>query len=649
MEETKPRNRKTNNQSVDAGGYDADKITVLKGLEAVRLRPAMYVGSTGERGLHHLVYEVVDNSIDEALGGFCDSIEVTVHEDNSVTVVDNGRGIPVDEHPTEKKPAAEVVMTMLHAGGKFDSRSYKVSGGLHGVGVSVVNALSEWFHLEIYREGKIYRQTYARGKTTSGLEVVGETDRTGTKATFLPDREVFESIEFDYDALAPRMRELAFLNKGLRIQITDERGKGAEDVFCYEGGLVEYVKMLNRNKEVLHDPLYVSKERDTVTVELAIQYNTTYQENVFSYANSINTIEGGTHLSGFRTALTRSLNSYGQKEGMIKGNASPLSGEDVREGLTAVVNVKLLGPQFEGQTKTKLGNSEVRGIVESVVGEWLGEQLETNPAIARRILEKSISASRAREAARKARELTRRKSALESGNLPGKLADCSSREPERCEIYIVEGESAGGSAKQGRDRAFQAILPIKGKILNVEKARLDKVLSNEEIRTIITALGTGIGEDEFDAEKARYGRVIIMTDADVDGAHIRTLLLTFFFRHMKPLIESGRVYIAQPPLYRVRKGKQEWYAYNDAERDRILSGLEGRKGAAVQRYKGLGEMNPEQLWSTTMNPENRTLLRVTIEDAAEADHIFTVLMGEEVEPRRAFIEENAASVANLDI
>jgi len=649
MEETKPRNRKTNNQSVDAGGYDADKITVLKGLEAVRLRPAMYVGSTGERGLHHLVYEVVDNSIDEALGGFCDAIEVTVHKDNSVTVVDNGRGIPVDEHPTEKKPAAEVVMTMLHAGGKFDSRSYKVSGGLHGVGVSVVNALSEWFHLEIYRDGKIYRQTYERGETTSGLEVVGETDRTGTKATFLPDREIFESIEFDYDVLAPRMRELAFLNKGLRIQITDERGKGAEDIFCYEGGLVEYVKMLNRNKEVLHDPLYVSKERDTVTVEVAIQYNTTYQENVFSYANSINTIEGGTHLSGFRTALTRSLNSYGNKEGMIKGSASPLSGEDVREGLTAVVNVKLLGPQFEGQTKTKLGNSEVRGVVESVVGEWLGEQLETNPSIARRILEKSISASRAREAARKARELTRRKSALESGNLPGKLADCSIREPERCEIYIVEGESAGGSAKQGRDRAFQAILPIKGKILNVEKARLDKVLSNEEIRTIITALGTGIGEDEFDAEKARYGRVIIMTDADVDGAHIRTLLLTFFFRHMKPLIESGRVYIAQPPLYRVRKGKQEWYAYNDAERDRILAGLEGRKGATVQRYKGLGEMNPEQLWSTTMNPENRTLLRVTLEDAAEADHIFTVLMGEEVEPRRAFIEENAASVANLDI
>ncbi|RPJ46552.1 MAG: DNA topoisomerase (ATP-hydrolyzing) subunit B, partial [Candidatus Latescibacterota bacterium] len=631
------------------GDYDSDKITVLKGLEAVRLRPAMYIGSTGERGLHHLVYEVVDNSIDEALGGYCDAIDVVIHADNSITVTDNGRGIPVDDHPTEKKPGAEVVMTMLHAGGKFDSRSYKVSGGLHGVGVSVVNALSEWFRLDIHRDGKLYRQTYARGKTTSGLEIVGDTDRTGTEATFLPDKEIFDAIDHDYETLAPRMRELAFLNRGLRIRIRDERGKGREDVFRYEGGLVEYVKMLNRDKEVLHEPLYVCKERETVTVEVALQYNDTYQENVFSYANSINTIEGGTHLSGFRTALTRSLNTHGQKQNLFKGSAGALTGEDVREGLSAIVNIKLLGPQFEGQTKTKLGNSEVRGIVESVVGEWLAEYLEMNPPVARKILEKSISASRAREAARKARELTRRKSALESGNLPGKLADCSNRDPERCEIYIVEGESAGGSAKQGRDRAFQAILPIKGKILNVEKARLDKVLSNEEIRTIITALGTGIGEDEFDVEKARYGRVIIMTDADVDGAHIRTLLLTFFFRHMKPLIESGHVYIAQPPLYRVRKGKQEWYAYSDAERDRVLVGLESRKGVTVQRYKGLGEMNPEQLWETTMNPENRTLLRVALEDAAEADHIFTVLMGEEVEPRRAFIEENAAAAANLDI
>jgi DNA gyrase subunit B len=650
MDETKLNGKKANRGAEpDYGDYDAEKITVLKGLEAVRLRPAMYIGSTGERGLHHLVYEVVDNSIDEALGGFCDSIEVTIHADNSVTVIDNGRGIPVDEHPTEKKPAAEVVMTMLHAGGKFDSRSYKVSGGLHGVGVSVVNALSEWFRLEIFRDGKTYRQTYERGKPSSGLAVAGETDLRGTRCTFLPDKEIFDKIDYDYETLAPRMRELAFLNKGLRIRISDERGKGKEDVYCYEGGVVEYVRLLNRDKEVLHDVLYISKERETVQVEVALQYNDTYQENVFSYANSINTIEGGTHLSGFRTALTRSLNNYAQKENLFKGNDAGLTGEDVREGLTAIVNIKLLDPQFEGQTKTKLGNGEVRGIVESVVGEWLAEHLEMNPPVARKILDKSISAARAREAARKARDLTRRKSALESGGLPGKLADCSEREPERCEIYIVEGESAGGSAKQGRDRAFQAILPIKGKILNVEKARLDKVLSNDEIKTLIMALGTGIGEDEFDAEKARYGRVIIMTDADVDGAHIRTLLLTFFFRHMKALIDTGRVYIAQPPLYRVRKGKQEWYAYSDAERDRILNGLENRKGVVVQRYKGLGEMNPEQLWETTMNPENRTLLRVSLEDGAAADHIFTVLMGEEVEPRRAFIEQNAASVVNLDV
>ena len=638
-----------NGSNHPAGDYNAEKIQVLKGLEAVRLRPAMYIGSTGARGLHHLVYEVVDNSIDEALAGHCDSVEVTIHENNSVTVVDDGRGIPVDEHPEEKRPAVEVVMTMLHAGGKFDSRSYKVSGGLHGVGVSVVNALSERFCLEISRDGKVYRQTYERGVIATDLEVVGESKRSGTKSTFAPDPEIFEDVNFDFDIITHRMRELAFLNRGLRIRVVDEREKGREETYRYEGGLVAYVEMLNRDKECLHAPLYICKERETATVELALQYNDTYQERIYSYANSINTVEGGTHLSGFRTALTRTLNSYAAKKNLFKGKMTGLSGEDVREGLTGIVNVKILNPQFEGQTKTKLGNSEVRGLVESVVGEWLGEFLEENPGVAKRILEKSISASRAREAARKARELTRRKSALESGNLPGKLADCSNRDPEQSEIYIVEGESAGGSAKQGRDRTFQAILPIKGKILNVEKARLDKILSNEEIRTIITALGTGIGEDDFDASKSRYGKVIIMTDADVDGAHIRTLLLTFLFRHMRGLIEQGYVYVAQPPLYRVKKGKKEWYAYSDAERDQVLGNLETRKGVIVQRYKGLGEMNPEQLWSTTMDPEKRTLLRVALEDAAEADHIFTVLMGEEVEPRREFIKQNAGSVVNLDI
>ena len=632
----------------DGKEYGADKITVLKGLEAVRKRPAMYIGSTGVRGLHHLVYEVVDNSVDEALAGYCENVEVTIRDDGTVTVIDDGRGIPVDMHPQEKRPAAEVVMTMLHAGGKFDSRSYKVSGGLHGVGVSVVNALSEWFELEIHRDGKIWKQRFERGLPAHPLEEAGETDETGTRSTFKPDPQIFPETVFHYETIAQRMRELAFLNKGLRIRIADERGEGHENVYHYEGGLVAYVQLLNRAKECLHEPLYVNKTRDHTTVEIALQYNNTYRENIFSYANSINTIEGGTHLSGFKTALTRTMNAYAQKAGMLKNGAS-LSGEDVREGLTAVVNVKLLDPQFEGQTKTKLGNSEVRGIVESVINEWLGEFLEMNPAVARRVLEKSISASRAREAARKARELTRRKSALESGNLPGKLADCTYREPERCEIYIVEGESAGGSAKQGRDRNFQAILPIKGKILNVEKARLDRILSNEEIRTIITALGTGIGEEEFDASKARYGKLIIMTDADVDGAHIRTLLLTFFFRYMRRLIEDGYVYIAQPPLYRIKKGKKAWYAYSEEERIRVLSEIEGRKGVSVQRYKGLGEMNPEQLWTTTMDPEKRTLLRVELEDAAEADHIFSVLMGEEVAPRRDFIREHAASAENLDI
>ena len=638
-----------NNNGIPDTGYDSDKITVLKGLEAVRLRPAMYIGSTCPRGLHHLVYEVVDNSIDEALAGHCTEVDITINEDDTITVVDNGRGIPVDMHQQEKRPGVEVVMTMLHAGGKFDGRSYKVSGGLHGVGVSVVNALAEWFELEIYRGGKIHHQRYERGLKVTELTVTGDTEKTGTRSTFKPDPKIFPEIDFQYDTIARRMRELAFLNKGLRIKIADRRGEGQENVYHYEGGLIAYVKFLNLAKECLHEPLYVCKERDTATVEIVMQYNDTYRENIFSYVNSINTIEGGTHLSGFKTALTRSLNSYAQKSGMIKNSASALSGEDAREGLTAIVNVKIVDPQFEGQTKTKLGNSEMRGIVESVTGEWLGEFLEENPGVARRILDKSISASRAREAARKARELTRRKSALESGNLPGKLADCSSRDPEKCEIYIVEGESAGGSAKQGRDRFFQAILPIKGKILNVEKARLDKVLSNEEIRTLITALGTGIGEEDFDAARVRYGKIIIMTDADVDGAHIRTLLLTFIFRHMRPLVERGYVYIAQPPLFQVRKGKSARYAYDEAELERIMESLDGRKGVIVQRYKGLGEMNPDQLWNTTMDPEKRTLLRVGIEDAAEADRIFSVLMGEEVEPRREFIKEYAATVANLDV
>jgi len=634
------------NSAAATGDYGADKITVLKGLEAVRRRPAMYIGSTGSRGLHHLVYEVVDNSIDEALAGFCTDVQVTVHADNTITVTDDGRGIPVDEHPEQKRPAVEVVMTVLHAGGKFDSSTYKVSGGLHGVGVSVVNALSINLALQISRDGKIYEQNYCRGKVMTDLKVVGDTTRTGTKTTFTPDPEIFTERVFSYEILSHRMRELAFLNRGLRISIHDER-TDKKDVYQYDGGLVSYVELLNKNKEILHPPIHVDKERETVGVEIAIQYNDSYQETLFSYVNAINTIEGGTHLSGFKTALTRTINNYGTKTGLFKGGQT-LSGEDVREGLTAVVNIKMVDPQFEGQTKTKLGNGDVRGIVESVVGEWLSTFFEENPAIAKKVIEKSISASRAREAARKARELTRRKSALESGNLPGKLADCSERNPELTELYIVEGDSAGGSAKQGRDRTFQAILPIKGKILNVERARLDKVLSNEEIRTIISALGMGIDE-EIDPAKSRYGKVIIMTDADVDGAHIRTLLLTFFFRRMRRLIEEGHVYIAQPPLYRVSKGKKHQYAYNDEERDRILAGYENRKGVQLQRYKGLGEMNPDQLWETTMDPSRRTLLQVQMEDAVESDAIFCTLMGEKVEPRRKFIEEHAKQVGNLDI
>ncbi len=628
--------------------YDATTITVLKGLEAVRRRPAMYIGDTSTRGLHHLVYEVVDNSIDEAMAGFCNTIKVCINEDNSVAVEDNGRGIPVDMHPTQKKPALEVVMTMLHAGGKFDHQTYKVSGGLHGVGVSVVNALSEWCEVEVSRDGKIYFQRYEEGNTKTEVKVTGKSKGTGTRTTFKPDKKIFEKIDFSFDVISARLRDLAFLNKGLKIELKDEKS-GKFVTFEYEGGIATFVEFLNENKEALHSkPIYFHKVRENVDVEIAIQYNDTYVENIFSYVNNIATIEGGTHLIGFKTALTRTINSYAQKNNLIKNSDIALQGEDTREGLTAVISVKIPDPQFEGQTKTKLGNSEVKGVVESITGEGLSEFFEENSSIAKKVCEKSITAARSREAARKARELTRRKGALGGANLPGKLADCSMDNPEDCEIYIVEGDSAGGSAKQGRDRKFQAILPLRGKILNVEKAPFDKVLSNEEIRTMITAIGTGIGSDEFDISKARYNKVIIMTDADVDGSHIRTLILTFLYRYMKELIEQGYVYIAQPPLYRLKKGNSEMYAYSDEEKDRLLQRL-GSQGVGIQRYKGLGEMNPEQLWKTTMDPEKRTLLQVTLDDAAEADHIFTILMGDQVEPRRKFIEENARYVKNLDV
>jgi len=628
--------------------YDATTIQVLKGLEAVRRRPAMYIGDTSTRGLHHLVYEVVDNSIDEAMSGFCDRIKVWINQDNSVTVEDNGRGIPVGMHPTQKKPAVEVVMTMLHAGGKFDHQTYKVSGGLHGVGVSVVNALSEWCEVEVSRDGKAYFQRYEEGNTKTELKVKGKTRGSGTKTTFKPDKKIFEKIDFSFDIISARLRDLAFLNKGLKIELKDERtGKSVD--FEYKGGIVDFIRFLNENKEAIHPkPIYFQRIRDNIDVEIAVQYNSTYVENIFTYVNNIATIEGGTHLVGFKTALTRTINSYAQKNNLIKNSDLTLQGEDTREGLTAIISVKIPDPQFEGQTKTKLGNSEVKGLVESITGEGLSGFLEETPSVAKKICEKSITAARSREAARKARELTRRKGALESANLPGKLADCSIDDPQHCEIYIVEGPSAGGSAKQGRDRRFQAILPLRGKILNVEKAPFDRVLSNEEIRTLITALGTGIGSDEFDISKARYNKIIIMTDADVDGSHIRTLILTFFYRYMRELVEQGYIYIAQPPLYRLKKGNSEMYAYSDEEKDRLMKRL-GEQGVGIQRYKGLGEMNPEQLWGTTMDPEKRTLLQVTLEDAAEADHIFTMLMGDQVEPRRKFIEENAKYVKNLDV
>lgn len=629
-------------------GYRADKIQVLKGLEAVRKRPAMFIGDVSARGLHHLVYEAVDNSIDEAMAGFCTEVVVTIHKDNSVSVLDDGRGIPVDIHPVQKRPAVEVVMTTLHAGGKFDQKVYRVAGGLHGVGISVVNALSQWFEVEVYRDGKIYYQRYERGVPTCDLKIIGKRKGTGTKVRFLPDRNIFKKVKFSFDILSQRLRELAFLNKDLRLDLIDER-EGRREEFCYKGGLLAFVEYLNQNRNPIHRrPVYFQGKRDSVIVEIALQYNDSYTENIFSYVNNIHTVEGGTHLIGFKTALTRTLNNYALKNNLIKGQDLTPSGEDVREGLTAVINIKMFEPQFEGQTKTRLGNSEIRGIVESIVGEGLANFLEQNPQDARKIIEKCLSAARAREAAKKARELTRRKSALEGGSLPGKLADCSIKDPQHCELYLVEGDSAGGSAKQGRDRRFQAILPLKGKILNVEKARLDKVLSNDEIRAIVTALGTGIGADEFDPSKLRYNKIIIMTDADVDGAHIRTLLLTFFFRYMRELIELGHIYIAQPPLYRIKKGDEEYYAYDDEERDEILKRL-GPNQVEIQRYKGLGEMNPEQLWKTTMDPERRTILQVTIEEAFEADRIFSTLMGDRVEPRRRFIEENAKYVRNLDV
>ncbi|MGH2331999.1 DNA topoisomerase (ATP-hydrolyzing) subunit B [Thermoanaerobacter mathranii] len=627
--------------------YTASQIQILEGLEAVRKRPGMYIGSTGSRGLHHLVYEVVDNSIDEALAGYCKNIVVTIHKDNSITVEDDGRGIPTDIHPKVGKPAVEVALTMLHAGGKFNNDAYKVSGGLHGVGVSVVNALSEKLEVVVKQRGKIFRQTYERGVPKTDLEIIGETEETGTTITFKPDKEIFEETVFNYDVLAQRLRELAFLNKGINIKLIDKRD-GKEEVFNYEGGIISFVKYLNRNKEVLHEePIYMEAKNTDYEVEVCMQYNDTYTENIFSFANNIDTREGGTHLVGFKSALTKVINDYARKYGIIKDNEKNLQGEDVREGLTAIVSVKLKNPQFEGQTKTKLGNSEMRSIVENVVIEKLSAFLEENPSVAKVIVEKATQAARAREAARKARELTRRKSALENTTLPGKLADCSEKDPSKCELFLVEGDSAGGSAKTGRNSRFQAILPLRGKILNVEKARLDKILSNEEIRAMITALGTGIG-DEFDISKLRYHKVVIMTDADVDGSHIRTLLLTFFYRFMRPLIENGNVYIAQPPLYKITKGKKVYYAYSDKELDRILNEI-GRENYTVQRYKGLGEMNADQLWDTTMDPEKRTILKVTLEDAIAADEIFTILMGDKVEPRREFIERYAKTVRNLDI
>ena len=629
--------------------YGASQIQVLEGLEAVRKRPGMYIGSTGPRGLHHLVYEIVDNSIDEALQGYCDRIYVSLNEDGSVTVKDDGRGIPVETHPKTGKSTLETVLTVLHAGGKFGGGGYKVSGGLHGVGISVVNALSKWLIADVYRDGKIYRQTYEKGMTTSSLEVVGESNHTGTIINFIPDETIFDEVEFKYETLEHRLRELAFLNKGVKIVFEDKRENSErKKEFHYDGGIVEFVKYLNKTKTAIHeDIVYIDKKIGDSIVEIAMQYTDGYTENIYSFANNIDTHEGGTHLAGFKAAITKTVNDYAKRNKLIKENEGNLTGEDIREGLTAVVSVKLPDPQFEGQTKTKLGNTYMRGNVDSVTVEELGAFLEENPTTARIIVDKGLRAQRAREAAKRARELTRRKSVLESTSLPGKLADCSEKDPAKSEIFLVEGDSAGGSAKQGRDRHTQAILPLRGKILNVEKSRLDKILSSDEIKNMITAYGCGVGND-FDIEKLRYHKIVIMTDADVDGAHIRTLLLTFFYRYMRPLIEKGHVYIAQPPLYKVKKQKKEYYVYSDKELEVLLSEI-GRTGVELQRYKGLGEMNAEQLWDTTMDPEKRTLLKVSIEDSVMADQVFSMLMGDKVAPRKEFIEENARFVKNLDI
>lgn len=632
------------------GNYNAEQIHVLEGLEAVRKRPAMYIGSTSSRGLHHLVYEVVDNSIDEALAGYCSDIKVIIHKDNSITVIDNGRGIPVDMMKKEQKPAVEVIMTVLHAGGKFGDGGYKVSGGLHGVGVTCVNALSEHMEVEVRRGGKCYGIEFAKGKTSKKLYEKGNCETTGTTVHFKPDATIFTETEYSYDTLRLRIRELAFLNKGITISLTDERAEDKSETFHFAGGIIEYVEFMDKDKDKINPkPIYLEGEKNAVIVEVAMQYCDTYSENIFTYVNNINTEEGGTHLSGFRKALTRTINAYARKTNMLKENEDALSGDDVREGLTAVLSLKVQNPQFESQTKIKLGNSEVMPIVDNLVGDTLAEFMEENPQVAKKLVEKAIIAARARLAARKARELTRRKNAMDLGGLPGKLADCKSRNVEDTEIYLVEGDSAGGSAKQGRNSDFQAILPLRGKILNVEKARLDKVLSSEEIRNMITAFGCGIGDD-FNLDKARYGKIIIMTDADVDGAHIRTLLLTFFYRYMQPLIKEGHVFIAQPPLYLIRKNqKQHYYAYSDEELQQILEEVGRDTNPYVQRYKGLGEMNPGQLWETTMDPAARTILQVHLEDAAEADRIFSILMGDKVEPRRQFIEDNAKKVRNLDL
>ena len=632
------------------GNYNAEQIHVLEGLEAVRKRPAMYIGSTSSRGLHHLVYEVVDNSIDEALAGYCSDIKVIIHKDNSITVIDNGRGIPVDMMKKEQKPAVEVIMTVLHAGGKFGDGGYKVSGGLHGVGVTCVNALSEHMEVEVRRGGKCYGIEFAKGKTSKKLYEKGDCETTGTTVHFKPDATIFTETDYSYDTLRLRIRELAFLNKGITISLTDERAEDKSETFHFAGGIIEYVEFMDKDKDKINPkPIYLEGEKNAVIVEVAMQYCDTYSENIFTYVNNINTEEGGTHLSGFRKALTRTINAYARKTNMLKENEDALSGDDVREGLTAVLSLKVQNPQFESQTKIKLGNSEVMPIVDNLVGDTLAEFMEENPQVAKKLVEKAIVAARARLAARKARELTRRKNAMDLGGLPGKLADCKSRNVEDTEIYLVEGDSAGGSAKQGRNSDFQAILPLRGKILNVEKARLDKVLSSEEIRNMITAFGCGIGDD-FNLEKARYGKIIIMTDADVDGAHIRTLLLTFFYRYMQPLIKEGHVFIAQPPLYLIRKNqKQHYYAYSDEELQEILDEVGRDTNPYVQRYKGLGEMNPGQLWETTMDPAARTILQVHLEDAAEADRIFSILMGDKVEPRRQFIEDNAKKVRNLDL